>query len=344
MLETAKITMRLHCRPMQPTDVSACVDIIAADPVIGARYGAAIDDLTYAWRHLLGSAALTPYVFEQPHEKRQRIVGAGVGVFVSEGFMREVKSSPLSWFGPELATLAMSRNSPVLSDRQVREGNSREGLNQIVWEVVVTPEVRGNAEFDHVLLDAYIEIHRGFRFKELITSQSWGAERIQWVLDAGGLYWNPARQLYEKALPEAADIFAARPYIIGITRELELARRGSWMGTLFDYHSPRFGLSHGEQQLLLTALASSGGTDRELAGVLRLSVPTVKKMWGSIYRRVNACDSALIPDSALAGSGTIERGREKKRSLLAYVREQPEELRLHSRKLLTENLHRATSE
>jgi hypothetical protein len=46
----------------------------------------------------------------------------------------------------------------------------------------------------------------------------------------------------------------------------------------------------------------------------------------------------------LAESGTHERGREKRRSLLAYLREHPEELRLHSPRLLRQNLRLTTRE
>lgn len=166
---------------------------------------------------------------------------------------------------------------------------------------------------------------------------------MQFTVDSGGLYWYPVRKFYGTTQPGPAESFVASPYIVGITRELAFVRPGSWMSTLFDYCPPGFGLSRGEQQLLLTALASSGGTDQDLAAVLRLSVPTVKKMWGSAYRRVNACDPDLIPDSTQAESGTHDRGREKKRSLLAYVREHPEELRLYSPKLLTQSLQRVTS-
>lgn len=340
MLDDSKIAMFLGWRPMQPQDVYACMDIIAADPVIGPRYGAALDDLGYAWRHLLGSAAMTTSVFEQSDQKRQKIVGFGVSVFVSDLCIREIKTPPLSWFGPELAKRVSGENSPVLSDSEVRNANSSGGLNELVWESLAIPEIAQRPEFYHVMLGSFIEAHRGFFFNELITSQSGSAERMQFAVDSGGLYWNPARRLYATTSPESTGVLVARPYIVGITRELAFARHGSWVGTLFDYRPPRFGVSRGEQQLLLTALASSGGTDQELAGNLRLSVPTIKKMWGSIYRRVNACNPELIPDSALAESGTHERGREKKRSLLAYVREHPEELRLHSRKLLTESLQR----
>ena len=338
MLESSKIEVPLRWRPMQAADVDACVDIVAAHPVVGPRYGADIENLGRAWYHLLGSAAITHAVVERLDQKRSRIAGIGVDVFVRNEFIREIKTPPLRWIGPELARRVMGRDSPVLTDDEVRTANSGDGLNVLVWEAIVAPEFALESELFHLMVGGYVETHRGFLLKEMISAQAESVELLLGAVEAGGLYWNPAHQDYEKAPPDPAEIFAARPHLVGITRELELARRGSWVSTLFDYHPPRFGFSRAEQQLLQTALASFRGTDQELADALQLSVPTVKKMWYSIYRRVADCYPELVPDSALAESGTHERGREKRRSLLAYVREHPEELRLHSRKLLRQNL------
>lgn len=340
MLEKSKIALPLRWRPMEPADVDECVNIVSAHPVIGPRYGADIDDLRCAWSRLLGSAAMIGAVFEQLDQKRARIVAIGVGIFVRDEFIREIKTPPLLWFGPELARRVMGPDSPVLTDTEVRDANSGDGLNALVWEAIEALEFAPRSDLFHLMIDNYVEAHRGFLFKELITSQKASAEQLQWAVEAGGLFWNPALQRYEKAPPGPVEIVAVRPNLVGITRDL--AWPGSQVSTLFDYRPPRFGFSRGEQQLLLMALSRSSGTDQELAGVLHLAVPTVKKTWGSIYRRVTACDQELIPDSANADSGTNERGREKRRRLLAHLREHPEELRLHSRKLLAENL-RATS-
>jgi len=342
MLESSNIAVPLRWRPMQPADVDACVAIVTAHPVIGPRYGADIENLGRAWRCPLGSAAITRAVVERLDQKPARIVGVGVDVFVRDEFIREIKTPPLRWIGPELARRVTGQDSPVLTDDEVRDANSGDGLNVLVWEAIVAPEFALRSELFHLLVGGYVETHRGFLLKEMISAQVDSVELLLGAVEAGGLYWNPAHQTYEKAAPEPAEIFAARPHLIGITRELQLALRGSWVSTLFDYHPPRFGFSRGEQQLLQTALKSFRGTDQELAVALQLSVPTVKKMWASIYRRVTDCDPELVPDSALAESGTHERGREKRRSLLAYVREHPEELRLHSRKLLRQNLRRMT--
>lgn len=179
---------------------------------------------------------------------------------------------------------------------------------------------------------------------EVVNVQPGYVERLRWLVEAGALLWNPARQCYETTLHESAETFLARPNIVGITRELELERSGSWMGTLFDYRPPRFGFSRAEQHLLQVALSGPGGTDPELAGAFHVSLPTIKKMWGSIYQRVAGCDPELVPDPVHAEPGTSERGPEKRRRLLAYLRDHPEELRLHSRKLLARNLQQLPGE
>jgi len=74
-------------------------------------------------------------------------------------------------------------------------------------------------------------------------------------------------------------------------------------------------------------IARDGGTDQELSQNLRVSVPTVKKMWLSIYRRVADHLPALSANQSQPDVWSVRRGKEKKRGLLAYLREHPEELR-----------------
>ena len=83
--------------------------------------------------------------------------------------------------------------------------------------------------------------------------------------------------------------------------------------------------------MLLRALHS--GTDEELAASMDVSLPTVKKMWLSVYRRVAKTLPALGTDDAEPDAST-RRGKEKKRRLLAYLREHLEELRPHAPHLL----------
>ncbi len=72
-------------------------------------------------------------------------------------------------------------------------------------------------------------------------------------------------------------------------------------------------------------MSNNTGTNSALARELNVSLPTVKKMWLSIYDRVAArIPEWMAEDSQSAGS---KRGKEKKRRLLAYLQDHPEELR-----------------
>jgi hypothetical protein len=83
---------------------------------------------------------------------------------------------------------------------------------------------------------------------------------------------------------------------------------------------------------LLSAL--SGGTDKEVHDDLGASLSTVKNTWRSIYNRAALRLPELFLDHSKTDVQSAERGKEKKRYLLAYLREHPEELRPVSRTLL----------
>jgi len=318
--------MPLQWRPMQSKDVAECAQIIAAHPVIAPRYGSAIKDLSRAWLRSLGSEAMTTAVFEEVEKGRANIFGVGVGMFVRDEFIRELKAPPQFWCGPELVKRILNGNSPALSDQEVRQANSGQGLNELVWETLARSSHSKRADVYHLMGRAYIEIHRGFRLKEMITSQAESEERLQWAIDAGGLYWDPKSARYVKSLKNGSGKFVQNPHIVGITRELELGRPGSWVGTLFDYQPPRFYFSAGEQRLLICAMSDPTGTSPALAKTLGVSLPTIKKMWLSIYERVSELAPELIAGNAKIGAEN-KRGKEKRRHLLAYLQEHPEELR-----------------
>jgi hypothetical protein len=318
--------MSLQWRPMKPNDVARCAGIIASHPVIGPRYGPVIKDLVRAWLCLLESQAMTTAVFEEVEKGRVSLAGVGVGVFVHDEFVRELKARRQFWFGPELAKRVLHGYSPVLSDKEVREANSGKGLNELVWETLPRQSFAQRAEIYHLMGSAYIEIHRGFRLKEMITSQAESPQRLQWALDAGGLYWDPKAARYVKSLKKDVAELARGPHIVGITRELEFARPGSWVGSLFDYQPPRFWFSASEQRLLIQCISDRTETNAVLAKELGVSLPTVKKMWLSIYDRVAQHAPELIVANVAVGAEN-KRGKEKKRHLLAYLQVHPEELR-----------------
>lgn len=327
-----RFPLGLRSRPMLEKDVAECAEIVAGHPIIGPRYGEMIKYLRPAWLRLLGSEAFVTAVFEDSDGGRIKIWGVGVSVFVDDDFMRAVKTPPLCWYGPEVAKRIAEGDSPVLSDKQVRTANSGKGLNALAWEGCLRQAFAKRPDAYHLVMGSFIELHRGYRWNEVISPQVESGERLRWTTEAGGWLWNPDEARYVKWTGKDASHIAENPHIIGITRDLELDRFGTWVGALFDYHPPRMSFSSCEQRLLRASLP--GTTDEELADELAISLATVKNMWRSIYNRAASCVPELFTDDRQADLPISGRGKEKRRRLLSYLRDHPEELRPISRRRL----------
>jgi hypothetical protein len=317
-------------RQMRPADVRKCADIVWAHTIVGPRYGIGIKDLAPVWLRLLGRQAFFPIVLEEVTGSNARILGSPLTVFVSDDFMRDAKTPPLFWLGPELARRTVRGSCPLLSDKEVEEANSSTGLNLVVWQIGVSPEDWRRPDVTSEGMATFLEIHRGYLIKEIMV-QPETPEHLLGLRNAGGLLLNPADGSYREFQGNDAPDFLAEPCNIGGTRERLLAQLVSWAFPVFVYQAPKCGFSRSEQRLLLSAL--DGGIDEELANELQISVSAVKKMWRSIYQRVGVHLPELLPNGA-TDSELSWRGKEKKQRLVAYLRDHPEELRPVSRKLL----------
>jgi hypothetical protein len=315
--------MALRFRPMRPKDVQECVEIVAGHPLLGPQYGSGIGDLRSAWRSLLGREAFRAIVFEDAKDSQVQTVGVGVSVFVSDGFLFELKTPPFFCTGPELSKRILCGNSPLLSDKQVRQANAWGGLNLLTWVGAYNADHLQSAEGLAAMIAAFIDVHRGFLLKEL-TAHAMTLENLEGAIRSGGLFFSPVEGRYVESLDRPLHEVFAAPHLIGLTRELAMARVGTWIGSLFVYQPPQFSFRPSEQRLLLAALP--GGTDEDVATALGISLSAVKKTWRSIYDRVTDRSPGLIPDQ-VPEELTSERGKEKKQRMLAYLREHPEELR-----------------
>jgi hypothetical protein len=118
-----------------------------------------------------------------------------------------------------------------------------------------------------------------------IAADTHPGERLCWTLKTGALLWNPLTGRYLESVKKDPNEIVRRPHLVGFTREIELRRAncwaGSWAGALFEYREPKCRFSPTEQRLLSTALR--GWTDEELSASLGKSLPTLKKLWRSVY-------------------------------------------------------------
>jgi len=314
--------MAISYRPMRAKDVRECATLVATHPVIGPRYADVLNDLRAVWLALLGLEAFRAVVFEDSQQSGTKIVGVGVSAFVSDEFLQSLKRPPFFWVGPELTRRALRGESPLLSDRAVREANTKGGLNLAVWEGAVRAELWECAEAHAAVVSAFVEQHRGFLLKEAVCQPS-TREFLEVILRSGAQLLHEDGRYVDFGDRSLDEVFKMAHYV-GLTRKVALCRVGAWAGLLFVYQAPQCGFRPSEQRLLLAAL--HGGTDQELADDLVVSLSAVKKSWLSIYNRVSTHLPSLFPNGvAIPEEG--ERGREKKQHLIAYLRDHPEELR-----------------
>ena len=314
---------------MRKEDLPACVDLIAHHPDYGPPYHGRFDLLLQAWSSSLGNDAFTGRVFEDTSDGRTRLVSVGVFVFVTDEFIRDAKTPPFFWLGPELARRITSSTNPLLSDSELCRLNSTAGLNLIPWPMGLSPQDRQQPEFAQAVIPALIQEASGYRVKEVLA-QTPVAQELQAMLFAGAVLAQDGDAARPHS-PSDLDRIVRSPYLATLTREMALDRVGSWASSLFMYSDPIIGFSRSEQRLLQAALR--GLSDEELACKLQISVSAVRKGWRSVYSRVDRSGTGVLP-AALLYRESGDRGKGKKQSLLNYVREHPEELRPVSIKLL----------
>jgi hypothetical protein len=325
---------------MEPSDIGECLGLLTNHPVIGPRFGDLIEVLPEVWLNLLESNFGSAYVYFADETAGAPICFAGITAVVRDDFLLEMKTTPHFWIGPEIVRRIIAGKSPVLNSKskEFRDANSRGGLNLVCLENCVHPSYSADAEFLRYVMSTFLQIHRGYLWKEVIANQPESPDRLGMLLNTGALIWDPVTSTYFPALREDPGAVVREPHIFGNTRKLEQNRqsdwKGSWAGALFDYHAPRLGFSRSEQRLLSYAL--SGATDEYLAATMGTSLSTIKKTWVSIYGRAGEHLPAAASTREWLEVTSTGRGRERRRHLLSYLRERPEELRPYSRKLLSQ--------
>jgi hypothetical protein len=110
----------------------------------------------------------------------------------------------------------------------------------------------------------------------------------------------------------------------GMTRdEARRTMPGTTARHLFEWQPPRFALTVNQRRLLGQALFHED--DEQLARALEVSSHGLKKLWRGVYERIVDVVPDFFGDAGPADDG--KRGPEKRRQVLAYVRQRPEELR-----------------
>jgi len=281
--------------------------------------------LPVLWRALLSTGRLLLFLVEdRSRPLGARVISCCAAVFATDSFCEEVKSRLPPFLEIQLTELYRSHELPVLDRTQIARSNAKEGLNLVVC---FEGQDRRSLSREQLLAvrkkqcEAFHHAVRGFHLKEFLVHQT-GEEAYQEMIDAGA-----------RLRRDYPEYFGSRgngqgeslPRLVGLTRKEAEEHPGSHLASLFVYDPPRFHFPPSEQRLLEHALM--GETSVDLAESLELSAWTVKKRWYAIYERVEQVDAELLHRAITVDSHSCARGAERRRRLLGYLRQHPEELR-----------------
>ena len=278
------------------------------------------------WSELLADGRMIGAVMEDTHAPLgKRIVWQCFKVFATDAFARSLSAPDARPFAAR-QLLDLHRTGeplPLLTREQIRRVNSgaNGGLNMLVVHYgspyPMHPDNAGWREVGGNLLSFTEYFSSGYRVRELIE-EFYDDYNTELALQAGFCFRTDFAAYYQgKPAPHSRQT----PRLLAATPDEVRDRPGTIAAAILNYDPPRFCFSDREQEVLLSALFD--GTDGEIAARLHVAEVTIRKRWDVIYERVETAHPGFFAPSL----ETAKRGTEKKRTLIAYLRNHHEELR-----------------
>ncbi|MEF7617006.1 hypothetical protein V4F39_24045 [Aquincola sp. MAHUQ-54] len=307
-------TPRLRHRLLQPSDFEEALGLLP--PWLG------LPDATRAalpalWAELLHQPGFNADVIEdvlQPPGRRLQALG--VAVVLDDPWCRRLAEAPPAYAARHLYGEMLAGRFRPPSDAALARANAGEGVEFLVlhyWQRHAGLDDPLAHALWSVAMTAFRLAHAGHRVQG-IHQEAWGDECE--VMRSMGMFQRTRRT----GTPGNAPL----PELFGMRRAEALRMLpGAHLRDVFEHHRPVFGFSPAERRLLRRAVYDE--TDEEIARHLDTTVHTLKKQWRSVYARVSARMPAFFGDGALGEEGG--RGPEKRRLLVSYLRQHPEELR-----------------
>lgn len=253
------------------------------------------------------------------------IAGIGMSAFVSEAAIKGYLEMPVPF--PSLVLLEQARSGArdvLLDETAVARANAGAGLDMLSIYYGQTSKDPTDPEWRRTLqasVKLSRELHSGYHLRRVLQDE-WSS--LDDLFLAGGF------RVYRHfgagtPCPAGLPPLARARSLVGLTATEAASQQPGTVGALmFEFRVPLLQLSTAERRLLVHAV--SGLTDEEIARVLDLSPNTLKATWRRIYTSFDGgAPFALRRQDET--SRVPRRGREKRRQVITYVREHPEELR-----------------
>lgn len=253
----------------------------------------------------------------------------GLSAFITEEWVASYIASP----SPHLGLLLMHQAllgleaSPFLTLQEVAYANANGGLTLV-------PLFWLQRSYDQTDPEAYalmviaqqtlLRRHRGYRLNRILKEVpaqlasaffGGGFEELCHFPADTPLHFRPDTVLDQDSI------------VFTISKE---GVQGEWPGRaialLFAHQPPRCAFTYAEQQVLMRA--ADGLTDAKIAQDIGITVTAVSLRWRSIYNRITE-HAPFVLQAEECSDGV--RGQEKRRLVIAFVNEHPEELRPYSK-------------
>jgi DNA-binding CsgD family transcriptional regulator len=310
----------LQTRTLRPSNLAPVAQWLGEELPLPGALRASLQQLLGA---LVLAEAIKGILIEEygPTGEVLRLAGLGLSVFIADNRMARHVASPQPFVFADILREASTDPSAVLDRNAIARANAAQGLNLVVnymqrgWDLT-NAHWRAVGALGH---QTYVTHHSGYHLRSALQEDWSGNREIYLAAGYRGLAVVPVEPAL---LPRTAvQLSSTRTIFYAERPDVEALAPGSTLAHVFQWHPPRLRFSMAEQRLLVWAL--DGATDIELADQLGLSLTTVKHTWQSIYHRAHAMAPFVVGDEGEDG----KRGPEKRRRILGYVEQHPEELR-----------------
>ncbi len=262
---------------------------------------------------------ISTVVEDESRAPGHRVVAFGTSVFVTDQFIRRVRSGMNPPVAAHLGGQSNTGDGIVLTLPEIARANSGAGLNLLIplvgWDSALLSDCEKRVKAK--LFEAFFYTFAGYKI-ECVMQEVYGEEEMRRGLAIG-------IQPYTEYAVGSLTRPERRAYLTGTCRDD--IQEGSALWPLFLHEPPKMFFTPGEQDVL--KLAVIGRTDDEIADALSISSSSVHKRWHTILVRAADCDVAWLPHDSAAHPESPGRGRgiEKRRHLLRYLLHHPQELR-----------------
>ena len=294
-------------RPVRQVDLARCVELFRAGGVQGALLDEALLGL---W---LEADAFVACVFEEHAPGGNIVRGCGFSAFVSPETAVRIRRGEMSAVADTLLRSLGSAHPLLLSRFQQARQNAAGAAHLIMLNFAIDDSVGVPvAAIEAVCNKAFLEAHNGYGL---------GSHAMEI-----GRHEPKAEMLRQSALAMG---YQVAPGPAGAARQVYFLERSMFdahpfhtLSMLFSRRLPRMGFTFAQQDLL--GLALRGCTDEVAAAELGIGRDTVHKRWAAIFERAGQALPGLLGQDA---AGAVVRGTEKRRPLLQFLADNPQELR-----------------